>query len=112
MRITEKTSKCPFCCAEMPTDEFKARKPWTCPSCSRQLQLARWYRKTIRWGTVGLTLLFFSILGLRGWRLFIATLVTWFPVLLISIFLLNRIIAPPLEPYGGKSDSRLSSFQR
>jgi p-aminobenzoyl-glutamate transporter AbgT len=59
----------------------------------------------VAWGAMGLTLIFFYVLGLRGLRLFLATVVMWFPVLLICIFVLDRLVPPRLVPYRSE-DSR------
>lgn len=81
--------------------------------------MSRTYGNVLAWGAMGLALIFFFVLGLRGLRLLIATIVTWFPFLLICTFLLNRIMPPRLEPYAVKEpkdsdshSSRLDLFHR
>jgi DNA-directed RNA polymerase subunit RPC12/RpoP len=96
--------KCPSCGADMPTEQYRAGEPWTCPRCSRQFQISRAYGNIITWGAMVLSLVFFSLLGLRGFRLFIAVIVMWFPVLLILTGLFNHIFTPPLESYKPKDD--------
>jgi hypothetical protein len=91
--------KCPSCGTIMPTERFRAGKPWSCPSCFRQFQISRTVNSILGWGAIGVSLVFFFILGLRGIQLFIATIVMWLPVLLILMWVFDRVMPPPLEPY-------------
>ncbi len=66
----------------------------------------------VAWSTIGLTLIFFYMLGLRGLRLIVATVVMWFPVLIVSTFLLDHIVPPRLEAYKPKDGSGSTLFLR
>jgi hypothetical protein len=99
MRLRPPTFKCPSCGATMPNEQYRAGKPWICPACSGQFQTSRTYGNIVGWGTTALTLVFFYLLGIRGPHLLVATVVMWFPVLLISTFVLDRLLPPRLEPY-------------
>ncbi|HEV3219339.1 MAG TPA: hypothetical protein VGZ48_06180 [Candidatus Acidoferrales bacterium] len=95
-------TKCPACGAVMPKDQYKARKPWICPNCSKQFQLSPTYKQVVALATLAVVVIFFYLLGLRGFRLFVATFVMWFPLLILVTFILNRLIALPLEEYRPK----------
>jgi len=69
--------------------------------CSRQFQVSRTYANAVSWSSLGFTLLFFYLLGLRGVQLLIATVVMWLPMLLICIFIFDKLIPPRLELYYG-----------
>ncbi len=60
---------------------------------------------------MALTLVLFLLLGVRGWRLALATALFWFPMCVIATFLLNRIIPPPLESFGGKDKSDFTTLK-
>jgi DNA-directed RNA polymerase subunit RPC12/RpoP len=87
---------CPDCGAKLPP---RPRQPWICAACSKQFQISQSYRTVFAWCLVGILFGLFHLLGLRGWQLFLATAVTWFPVLGLSIPLLYRVIPPRIQPY-------------
>ena len=97
----------------MPLHEYKAGKPWKCTSCSRELQVSKWYEYVIFYSSLALTATVLFVLGLRMWQVIIGTLLLFFPVVLISLGIVERFVPSPLEPYGGK-DKRifLSLFQK
>jgi hypothetical protein len=95
MQFSVPDVNCPACGATMP----RKRNPLTCLACSKQFQISQTYRRIVAWGLMGLLFTFFYLLGLRGWQLFVAAIVLWFPILGLSIPLLYRIIPPRLEPY-------------
>jgi hypothetical protein len=39
------------------------------------------------------------LLGMRGWALLVGGIVLWFPIVMLCVFLLDRIVPPPLEAY-------------
>jgi hypothetical protein len=91
--------RCPFCGARMRTEEYKGRKPWTCPGCSRQLQFSETHGYILQLCFMGLALLFLYLLGIRGWGLLVGTLVGGFVLTVVFTGPLDRIIPPRLEPY-------------
>jgi hypothetical protein len=99
MRLSRPTFKCPSCGAIMRNDTYKARKPWTCAACFRQFQFSRLYGNLVAWGSMGLTLTILALLGLRGLRLFVATVVMWFPLLLLCVIVFDRLLPPRLVPF-------------
>ena len=101
MKIPAPMVKCPACGAVMP-NQSRAQRPWTCLSCSGQFAFPLWYQNLVFWGALGLAFALFYFLGLRGIQLFVATVIFWIPVLLICIFLLDRIWVPSLEVYRPK----------
>ena len=100
--------KCPFCGGIIPNTSLKIGQPVTCPSCSRLLQPARWQLTLSGVIAVGLTLAGCHILlGLRGVWLAAATLILWFPVLIVSDLIFCRIVPPRLVAYVPESARNL-----
>src|SRR5665213_3363375 len=99
------TLKCPFCGGILPNREVRFRKPFTCPSCSRQLRFSRRYLRLVWWTSVALTFAICFLIGFRGWELIVAVLVLWLPVDLVWTYLFKRIIPPPLEAYVPKNST-------
>src|SRR5579863_8390935 len=92
--------KCPFCGGIIPNTNLKIGQPVTCPSCSRLLQPARWQLTLSGVIAVGLTLFGCHILlGLGGVWLAAATLILWFPMLIVSDLIFCRIVPPRLVAY-------------
>ena len=92
--------KCPFCGGVIPNEDLRIGQPVTCPTCSRQLQMARWQLYLSGLIALGLTLAgCHIILDLRGFWLGVATLILWFPVYVVWDFMFLRILPPRFEAY-------------
>ena len=89
--------KCPNCGTIM-TEQCEGRPPWTCPQCASKARPFRPYVNFCFWSTLGIALAFFYLLGLRGWRLFIAAVVMWIPLVGLTAPLVRKM-TPRLEPY-------------
>jgi hypothetical protein len=87
----------------MPPYELRTERAWTCAVCSNQFQFSRKYSNVVFWIALALTAVFFYALGLRGLRLFVATIVLFFPILHLCLFFVNRFLPLPLEAYELKS---------
>jgi hypothetical protein len=98
MRIPVPTFKCPFCGGVVP-NEYRPGHPLTCPVCRRELKPSRRYLNLAFWSALGLTLVICVVIGFRGIRLFVATIVLWFPVNFVWMFLYVRIFPPRFESY-------------
>jgi hypothetical protein len=99
--------KCPFCRGVLPNEELWLNKPLTCPSCSRQLQIAEWYIKLNGVIALALSVILCLLLGYRGGRLFVSTVLFWFLVRLVWAFISARIFNTPFEPYVPKEAIKL-----
>ena len=93
---------CPFCNATLDNTKVRHGKPVVCPSCSarlqpstRQIDLGNLIALAI---TIGLCYLF----GLRGFWLLAASVVLWFPVLVVWTFVFLRLVRPRFKPYVAK----------
>ena len=88
--------------------------PVACPVCLRQLQFAGWQLYLSGLISIGLTIALCSFVGLRGAKLFAATVGLWFPVYIVWDFIFLRIVPPKFEAYvprtGKKPDSHSSSL--
>ncbi len=108
--LVKRVPKCPSCGGEL--GQYKAGKPWTCSSCLREWQAARWFEQVIAWGSLALTFLLLLLLEVRSWRLLIGAVVLWFPVLLICIALLESLGISPKEPFGHERDSQKAAREK
>ena len=89
--------RCPNCGTIM-TEQCDGRPPWTCPQCASKARPLRSYVNVCFWGTLGIAVAFFYLLSLRGWRLFVAAVVMWIPLVGLSAPLVRKM-TPKLEPY-------------
>lgn len=65
--------------------EYRPGLPWKCPECSCTFQVSKKYQNFVAWGSMGLTFLILYLLGVRGVRLLVGTILLWFPVLLTCV---------------------------
>jgi len=93
------TFTCPFCNEVIPNQQLKLAGPMTCPNCSRRLRYSRWQLRLSGLIALGLTVAFCWALGLRGLWLFVAAIVLWFPVYVVSDVIFLRIVPPKFEAY-------------
>lgn len=92
--------KCPYCGAVLPNRELSTTRPnIVCPLCCRQLQYATWYSHLSGLIALVLTITLCLFLGLSGFWLFGATVLLWFPVLVLWAFIFARISATRFEAY-------------
>lgn len=91
------TLKCPFCGAVLPRRDYNANVPTVCPGCGRQLRVANWYQNLLMSLGVALTLTACYVVGLRGWRLLLATALLFFPATVFTIFMFAQIFRTPVE---------------
>ena len=91
--------RCPFCQSVIPND-LRPRDPVaTCPSCSRQLQYARWYLYLSGLIALGISLALSLFLGFKGFWLFVVAVLLWLPVSLLWDFAFVRLSTAPFEEY-------------
>ena len=83
----------------MPTEEYKGWKPWVCRGCSRELQFSERYGSILQLLCLGVALVSLYLLGFRGWRLALLTIVTGAVLAIVLGGPLGRILPPKLEPY-------------
>ncbi len=91
--------KCPFCGATMPPEEYRAGKPWKCSVCAQPLQFSGVHSYVIGLCVLGITITLLVLFGLRGWSLFLVTVIVWFAAMLLCVGPLDGIFPPRLEPY-------------
>ena len=99
IRYPVRNFRCPFCGAKMPTEQYKAWKPWRCPGCSQELQFSETYNRVVQSCFFGVALLSLYLAGLRGWQLFGAVLLAGSLLTLLLTVPLHRIVPPRLERY-------------
>jgi len=91
--------KCPICNATLDNREVRHGKPLVCPSCSASLQ------PSSRQGNIGglaalaIAICICYLFGLRGLWLLVASVIIWFPVGVVWMFVFYRIVPPRFEPY-------------
>lgn len=88
----------------MKNRQYYAGQPWTCPSCSRQLRIARWYSLLIFGISMVLAAIGCVLVGLRGLWLF-GGVVVFIPVSLACVILLDYTVPVPLEIDRSKNSS-------
>jgi hypothetical protein len=91
--------KCPFCGNILPNREVKPGSPLVCPSCSQKLQFAGGQLRLSVFVAIGLSIGMCFLLGLRDLWFLLATVLFWFPMLLIWEFIFVRIVPPKFELY-------------
>jgi hypothetical protein len=102
------TVKCPFCGATMSNRQYHAGKPWTCPGCSRQLEISQQYLLLTAGSALVLSAGVCFVAGLRGLSLLGGTLVLLIPIDLARIYLRNRVLPLRLTIYSGKDSSAIA----
>ena len=90
--------KCPYCKGALPDTEV-LRRPLVCPTCSAELQFSKRQARLYGYIALGITVALCYVFGLRGVWLFAATIVFWFPFLIMWIFLSVRIFTTRFERY-------------
>jgi len=102
--------KCPVCGAILAKDQYKSGLSLTCPGCSKQLRISRWYLRLSMLCAAALTVALCLLFGMRGLRLLGTTAVLWLPIGLVWNFFLVRII--PLKFEIDPSDDRAMDLFR
>ena len=98
-RYPARNFRCLFCGAKMPTEQYKALEPWTCPGCSRELQFSEAQGYIVQLCFFGVALLCLYLLGLRDWQLLGAAILSSFILTMVFIGPLDRIFPRRLEPF-------------
>ena len=102
MRLPRRKLLCPFCGGIFPAENLRTHEPYTCPHCLRQLQ---WSRRRLNVSGIIAVLVTASLcygFGIRGWRLVPATILLWFPVLVVSDYALSLLVRLRFEAYEPK----------
>ncbi len=88
--------KCPACESTLKETEvnFSGRR-FGCPTCGEELYVPRSYSARFVVGALFISALLCLALGLRGIALYLATIALWFPILLLELILLLRVLPPP-----------------
>ncbi len=88
--------KCPACESILKETEvnFSGRR-FRCPICNEQLHVPRYYSARFVVGALFISGLVCSALGLRGIAFYLGTIALWFPILLLELILLVRVLPPP-----------------
>lgn len=94
--------KCPFCGSVLPNRELRVGKPLKCPTCSKDLQFARWQLRVHGALALVVTVAVCYMVGLRGFALAAAVILFFVPMLILLLPLFNRISKPRFEEYQRK----------
>ncbi len=96
------TLRCPFCGGILRNTDLHRGMPLVCPTCQAKLQHSMTQRRLSGFIALCIDLAICYFVGFRGIWLAVATILSWFPVLVIWDFIFVRIVPPRFEAYAPK----------
>lgn len=99
IRYPVRNFRCPSCGTRMPTEQFRAGRPWICPGCSQGWQTSKTHGSVVLLCFWLLAFLGLYVVGFRGWQLFLLAFIGGVVLTVILAGPLDRIIPPRLEAY-------------
>lgn len=91
--------KCPFCNATLDNREVRHGKPLVCHSCSATLQPSSRQGNAGGLAALAIAICICYLFGLKRLWLLVASVIIWFPIGVVWMFVFYRIVPPRLEPY-------------
>ncbi len=99
LRYPVRNFRCPSCGARMPTEQYRGRKPWVCPSCSQEWQFSKTHGSVVQLCSWVLVFTALYAMGFRGWELFLLAFLGGVALTVVLAGPLERVIPPRLEQY-------------
>jgi hypothetical protein len=105
--VTPRSPTCPLCGSEFHIKNVDFESPFRCPACAKYLYVPPSYARY--WVSLSLIIsaLVCFALGARGFRILIASVLVWIPILLLVVFYSRHFSPPRLKPFN-RSDSGYS----
>jgi uncharacterized protein (DUF983 family) len=97
--------RCPHCNNTLRYDQLLYRESFPCPSCNQLLYIPQAYTVARSWATLLILVAGLYLIGLRGYSLVLAAILTWVPARFLDAFV-GRILFPPFI----RMDKNTSNF--
>ena len=102
---------CPICSSVMRRKQIRFESSFPCSQCGNYLYVSQMYTSVHCLVALGLGVLFLLGIGLAGWKLLFASILIWFPMIVVEMVLLMPAFPPTLHLHQLK-DSPLTLNRR